>query len=213
VLLTAPLAALRAVAATTQQPQEEPALDPSSANPGDRLLEKFFENTTHNHAGPPARGPPKHGRRHGRHGLLYTGRLSAGAREGGFPFGALQLGRARFAPLARVLRFIFRARCGAPRDKTLKFVKSEEAPRKTHLDESSSPTPLPHQTHARQTLIRQGFAPQERKRAKTVATANGNASVVMVLGGTTPSPRSASGARDGWRYPSAEDSGTSRLFS
>jgi len=98
-----------------------------------------------------------------------------------------------------------------PRDKTLKFVKSEEAPRKTHLDESSSPTPLPHQTHARQTLIRQGFAPPERKRAKTVATAN--ASVVMVLGGTTPSPRSASGARDGWRYPSAEDSGTSRLFS
>jgi hypothetical protein len=43
VLLTAPLAALRAVAATTQQPQEEPALDPSSANLGDRLLEKFFE--------------------------------------------------------------------------------------------------------------------------------------------------------------------------
>lgn len=109
--------------------------------------------------------------------------------------GVFRSGRSNWGARARVSRFIFRgcARCGAPRDKTLKFVKSEEAPRKTHLDESSSPTPLPHQTHARQTLtfIRQGFAPQERKRAKTVATANGNASVVMVLGGTTPSPRSA----------------------
>ena len=77
----------------------------------------------------------------------------------GAPIGA----RAR----ARVSRFIVRARCGAPRDKTLKFVKSEEAPRKTHLDESSSPTPLPHQTHARQTLIRQGFfSPLQRGSAR-----------------------------------------------
>jgi hypothetical protein len=143
---------------------------------------------------------PQHGGRHRMDGgMADTACYTQVVYRRGRGTGVFRSGRSNWGARARVSRdsFSVAARCGAPRDKTLKFVKSEEAPRKTHLDESSSPTPLPHQTHARldarQTLtfIRQGFAPQERKRAKTVATANGNASVVMVLGGTTPSPRSA----------------------